>query len=57
MKDMRKATHSPIAIITPKSITGRIPLSISDPNATIVVKAVYRRGSALVFTVSDTRKY
>jgi hypothetical protein len=39
-KDMRKATHIPIDIIQPKSITGLMPLTSKDPKATIVVKAV-----------------
>ena len=39
-KDIRNAKQMPIAIIQPKSMTGRIPLNSSDPNATIVVNAV-----------------
>ena len=34
------ATIMPRHIIQPKSITGRIPLTINDAKATIVVKAV-----------------
>lgn len=35
-----KATPVPMAIIMPKSITGRIPLTISEPKATMVVIVV-----------------
>ena len=35
---------SPIVIIHPKSITGLIPLNISDRKAQIVVKPVYNMG-------------
>jgi hypothetical protein len=43
----------PMAIISPKSITGRIRLTISDPNPTIVVSDVYRHGTATWRIVSN----
>ncbi len=45
----------PMAIIQPKSMTGRMPLAINEPKATIVVIAVYRHGTVLARTISLTR--
>ena len=39
-KDKANAINRPITIIQPKSITGRMPLTTSDINATIVVNTV-----------------
>ena len=39
-KVVTKATQMPAVIISPKSITGWIPATISDANATTVVSAV-----------------
>ncbi len=55
VKVRRKATAIPIAIIQPKSIIGRISLTSNEPNATIVVIAVYKQGRLFDFTVSMTR--
>ena len=53
-KDVRKVTPSPRVIIQPKSITGLISLTTSDPNPIMVVSAVYRQGQTMRRTVLDT---
>jgi len=37
--EVRKVTHRPMAIIHPKSMTGRMPLNTNELKAKIVVKA------------------
>ena len=44
MNEIRKLIATPSIIIFPKSITGLMPLNISAPKPTIVVRAVYRQG-------------
>ena len=54
-KDVKKVIVSPAVIIQPKSITGLILLKTNDVKANIVVKAVYRQGSTIFFTVNSIR--
>ena len=54
VKVSTKPMPRPMTIIQPKSMTGRIPLTINDANAIIVVIAVYRQGTNMCRTVSRT---
>ena len=47
-------TTMPIVIIHPKSMTGRMPLTIREENATIVVITVKAHGTNLSRTVCVT---
>ena len=47
VNDRMKATTMPMGIMYPKSMTGLIPLTISEPKATMVVSAVNRQGSTI----------
>ena len=54
IKEVRKVTLNPIAIIQPKSITGFMPLNTRDVKAQIVVNAVYKQGHTIFFVVKNT---
>ena len=57
-KKMNATTNAramPSVIIHPKSMTGRIPLTTSEQNATMVVTAVKKQGLNMRRTVSRTR--
>ena len=45
-----RAVATPIIIIQPKVMIGRMPLTTSEPNATAVVSAVYRQGLNILNT-------
>ena len=44
------AVATPIIIIQPKVMIGRMPLTIREPNATAVVSAVYKQGLNILNT-------
>ena len=44
------AVATPIIIIQPKVMMGRMPLTMSEPKATMVVSAVYRQGRNMLST-------
>ena len=50
MKATSKAVTTPIIIIQPNVIIGKIPLTTRDPNATRVVNAVYKQGRYMLRT-------
>ena len=50
MKATSKAVTTPIIIIQPNVIIGKIPLTTREPNATRVVNAVYRQGRYMLRT-------
>ena len=45
-----RAVATPIIIIQPKVMIGRMPLTMSEPKATMVVRAVYRQGRNMLST-------
>ena len=54
VKAISSANSTPMHIIRPKSSTGTMSLAVNEPNAAMVVSAVYRQGENLLVMVAAT---